>query len=425
MKNTLFMTAICLLCASCTLNTDNDINNDYVLTTEEKSVYNTILETELQSLGWSYDPNEIRFGEGFLPNETDENYELFKKVSDKMSYNTKSWDSSEKIATAAVTIFHPNGDLGGSARFYFKNNLITCGYYIYNDKIYSLDTEGVFLNGKSLDIYENPDFSLSEYTESEISVPFNAFTDISPGSGMAAVIENNSLNFYMMHTGAFVLSKSYSQADLGYIPYDAAFDSDGSCAVLAGVPGENGSFVSKKIIFLDNLLNPTGKDFELYNGNFTGILFENGSIILSNKTAVSEFDAKTHQNTENHQLVHFVRGITSCDIYNNGTKLYALTDNTNVYLYTSDFTLLWRTYYNDNKMSRYMYFADLNQDGIKELYITEPEEMTTAKYIITESGFERSDDVDVYALYLPGDFDCDNRAEYIYLSGSEKKYFDR
>lgn len=414
MKKILFFMLIISSLTACSLNIEEEEEDAYVLTTEDREIFGTILESELQSLNWAYSPDEIRFGTGFFPAEGEADYEKLREVSEKMGYDTENWQGGEVVATAAVTIYHPNGDLGGTARFYFKNNLIICGYYTYNDAIYSMGDEAVFLNRDVLTVFENREIEAVDFAETEISLDFDNFSDISPKSGMTAVIEDNSLNFYTLRTAAFELTKSYSEEDLGYIPFDAAFDSDGRCAVLAGVINEDGSRESRKLIILDAFLNPTDMGFDLYNTGYTQVLYENGTVILGNRASVSEFDGETRENTANYNLIHYISGMSSCDIYGNGTRIYVITDGTNIFVYSADFTLLWRSYYNEEAIGSYIYFGDMNGDGVKEIYTSDSISQTSVKYILTDSGFSEADDTEA-AVYLTGDFDCNGRFEYIVI----------
>ncbi|MCD8159344.1 MAG: hypothetical protein LUD77_10805 [Clostridiales bacterium] len=422
MKKILFLLMICAGFNACTLNTEEETENEYVLTAEDREIFGTILESELQSLNWTYSPEEIKFGAGFFPYEEDANYEKLREVSEKMGYDTKNWVGGERTATAAVPIYHPNGDWGGDARFYFKNNLIICGYYTYNDVVYSMGDEAVFKDNSVLTVFENTEIENIDFTETEITLDFDNFSDISPKSGMTAVIEDNRLNFYTLRTGAFELTKSYSEDDFGYIPFDAAFDNDGKCAVLVGDIDENGNKKSRKIIILDSLLNPTDSGFDLYDTGFIQILYEDGVIILGSSSTVSLFNGETRDNTENYKLIHYIKGMSSCDIYGNGTRVYAITDGTNIFVYSGNFTLLWRSYYNDDEITdNYIYFGDMNEDGVKEIFTTSLTSQTTIKYILTETGFSKADDTDATAIYLPGDFDCNNRFEYIFTDPTGTK----
>ncbi|MCD8238372.1 MAG: hypothetical protein LUC92_03400 [Clostridiales bacterium] len=416
MKKLLFFMCICLFLPACSLNTEEEETELYILTTEDREIYNTILESELRGVGWEYDPEEIKFGTGWLPEEGDEDYESLKALSDEMSYDTSNWSKEDLTPTAAVTIYHPNGDLGGSARFYFQSNHIVCGYYTYNGKTYSIGDTAVFLKEGVLTVFENTETEAFDYTESEISVSFNGFSDISPKSGMTAVMEEGSLNFYTLRNQAFELTKSYSEDELGFVPFDAAFDKDGSCAVLGGVVDEDGNKTSTKLMILDSLLNPTDKGFDLYGRDFSQVLFDDGYVLLSSRSGVSEFEVATRQNTENHNFIHYVKGMAECDIYNNGTRIFAATDGTDLFVYSSDFDLLWRTYYNSSyDMDSFIYFSDMNGDGVKEIYTEDTDNGATVKYILTETGFKAANDIEA-ALYLPGDFDCNGRDEYAVLS---------
>lgn len=421
MKKILFFMTVCLIFSACSLNTDEEEAELYILTTEDKEIYNTILESELQSVGWEYEPSEIKFGTGWLPAEGDDDYESLKELSDRMGYDTSGWNKDDLTATAAVTIYHENGDMGGSARFYFKNNLIVCGYYTYNGGVYSIDDTAVFLKPEAFEIFENTETEIPDYEWREVSLSFEGFSDISPKSGMTAVIEDNELNFYTLRNGSFELTKTYSESDLGFVPFDAAFDGEGSCAVLGGYIDDEGNMVSSRVLILDSLLNPTEQGFDLYGSGFTQTLFEDGCVLLASRSGVSEFDVSTRENTANYNFIHYAEGMSKCDIYGNGTKVYAVTDGTNLFVYSASFELLWRTYYGEGyNMGRYIYFADMNEDGVKEIFTQDLNKGVSVKYVLCESGFKAANDIE-RALYLPGDFDCDGRYEYVVCGTDGKK----
>ncbi len=424
MKKILFLCCLGLILSSCALNMDSEASNDYVLTEQDKAIINNILETELQTNGWKYDYTYIRFGEGYLPSEGDENYDILKSVSEKTGYSVDLWNDGEKMATAYSVLFHQNGDLAGEARFYFKNNTIICGYYTYNGKIYSIDDEAVFLTEPGFEAFENTEYEGNDYTPSDITLPFDNFSAVSPNSGMTGVIEDDKLNFYTLGGGAFQLSKSYSRADLGGIPIDADFDTDGRCAVLCGERAENGSLVSKKIVMLDELLNPQNADFALYIDSFNSLVFDNGIITLSSKSVISEFDSNTHQNVNNVHLIHLITGIYSVDLYGNGVKLYVITDNSNLYVYDSTFKLLWRTYNAGETYSKYIYFSDSNFDGIKEIYADNIITGSTDKFVLDSTGFKKAASISPGSRLLAGDFDCNGRSEIIAFESDGTKLYN-
>ncbi len=423
MKKILIICFTALILGACELNTDDGGANDYRLTEQDKVIFNNILESELQSNGWGYDPSLIRFGEGILPSEGDDNYQILKNVSEKTGYSVDLWQDGEKMATAYAVIFHPNGDLAGEARFYFKDNTIVCGYYTYNNRIYSIDDETVFLTDPGFDAYENVEFEGSDYTESSITLPFDDFLAVSPNSGIAVVIENDRLDFYTMRTGTFQLSKSYSQSELGCIPIDADFDNDGRCAVLGGRRNEEGRIDSGDIIILDSLLNMQNENFKLYEGSYEQLVFDNGIITLSGGTVISEFDCKTHQNINNVHLIHFAKSMYSWDIYGNGARLYTVSDGSNLFVYDSSYRLLWRTYNSTRTYSDCIYFADTNLDGIKEMYVENIITGTSDKYVLDETGFRRADSIRPDSRLLLGDFDCNGRCEIISDGPDGKKLY--
>ncbi len=422
MKRILFMPALCLILASGCQNQEEP-ESSYELTEQDQSIYNSIMQTELQYYNWVYTPESIKFGVGTPSLSDEENAEL-KAISDSMGYAADDWTEGEKTATAAVDIYHTNGDLGGTARFFFKNNRILCAYYTINNNIYSLSDTSVFLDNTYLTKYENLSDDSVQYTAAPINLPFSDFTEISPKSGIVAAIENNTINFYTLLTNTFELSKSYSYADLGYTPLALSFNKNGDCAILAGNITDDGRKVSQKVIFLDSLLNPVNsKDFMLYVDNFHSILYDENTVTLAANTSVSVIDLNTGQNTYNHSFVHGVYGINRSDIYNDNTTVYYITDKTNLYVYSSDFTLLWRTYNSESAMDTIIHTADLNGDGIKEAYIKNTLSNSTYKYAVAKTGFMC---IPLSSLIcLPGDFDADSHSEYIEQTSAETLLYNQ
>ena len=101
-----------------------------------------------------------------------------------------------------------------------------------------------------------------------------------------------------------------------------------------------------------------------------------------------------------------------------------MTDGKDLYVYHETqvaFVSLWQTNIGVDTLYGYIYTGDLNNDGIKEIYICDTTG-TIIRYILTEKGFTSSnDDIEYGEKIFAGDFNDDGLDDYIRFTMGETR----
>lgn len=413
---------------------------------EQKTDFLEQINKQLKLNLWNYSENDISYEQGFVPDEENEKYAEILNASVKMGFDFSSF-SGEEATVASVELLHFNNDPAGTAYFYFVDENIVCQYYTSSSRIYALAEVNVFLSDKKLDGEENNDIK-RDFEEKDFEIEFDDFSDISVATNKIAVIKDGTVNIYKYDSG-FVLYKVIDYSSRGIYPVDLAFDENGNLAVLYGeMPdgfqdelSENATHYeyddfesaaasvidvqsekiednlkTTKIILFNDKFEPHNGEILLNLGIYTAIDYKEETIFAVRGKSVDVFKKQGNGFVKQKQIgfKQWLSKLKIVDLDNDGNKEAVAIDGANIYVYSvkDNFELMWSTHLSMQSMDNIFYVADLNGDGMKEIYISDNSLNTTAKYEIASFGFNVST-VEYGFEYIVGDLNGDGKEDYI------------
>ena len=105
-------------------------------------------------------------------------------------------------------------------------------------------------------------------------------------------------------------------------------------------------------------------------------------------------------------------------------KIAVASIRMNLFLYKAGETLelIWRTHFSVQMAQNNVFTADLNGDGVKEIYAGGKDGIVE-KYILTETGFVASGTTEdlSYGNYITGDFNLDGLDDFIFIDKNTGK----
>lgn len=428
MKKLMIMLASALALTSCTQVQQE--GTGFSLTDEQISAYKEQMGTALKEKSWGFNPDSASFSLGTIPEETDEDYSNIAYASASVGLDI-SGREGDSVVIGSVDLQHINGRSAGTAYFSFENETPVCEYYVYNDSCYSLNSKNPFEKSGVLTAWEDTSVTRS-FNEEKISAPLG---DVYALSGNIIGIIDESKALYYDSSDDFRLVSSQDFAGEGLKPLDITLGEEYG-AILLGeemeteVTGEvqNDSVNpereiparSVELVITDASGNPTGEPIPLEVSTYSSVTYHDGKLILSRDKSLDEFTwSKGTLTKENaYSLGNYIDRLAIDDIDGDGSDEYITSDGTNIYVYSkgSTFELIWRTNMQLNSLEGNIYVADLNGDGVKEIYLTDSLGIT-ARYILTSQGFN----IDGGGLlsgggkYIAGDFDADGMDDYMLL----------
>lgn len=402
------------------------INNTDAKTAFNREKYNQKIDNILSERLWNYNSDQIVYMSDIVADETTEGFQTILKASQDVGLDMTKAEGKEAV-TAEVELLNIDRSSAGTAYIQFVDEEPVCGYYVYNDGEYSLKNKYPF---------EVPDaFTAVENTEMKpIHLKKNLDTDIAGYSdlymGKMAVIDKNYVNFYEYNNSLeFKGSVKYDEL----MPMDAAIG-DGYTAVLLG--RAEGSVVSEcsyeaesdeesYILKADciQFVNDDGEtvipQLDLDLSTYTCVDFDGDKLVIGRDKGIDIYTLSDGQWVKQvrHSLSHFVNKIRVEDIDGDGVNEYVAVDDVNLYIYRSDSMpeLLWCTNYDVGRLSGELYVGDINGDGVKEIYISDSNNVVF-RYMLIEGGFQiYGGDVinGDYRDYIVGDFNGDDYCDYI------------
>lgn len=430
MKKLMIMLVSALFLTSCSQVRQEEAS--FSLTDEQISAYKEQISAVLRENSWGFNPDTAAFSLGTIPEQTDENYEAVAAASGAIGLDISSYAGREAVV-ASVTLQHINGRDAGTAYFCFEDEAPVCEYYVYNDRYYSLSSKNPFERADLLTAYEDTSVT-SNFDEEDISA---SLTDVYAINGTVIGTITDSMAIYYDCADDFGLVSSRDFASEGLKPLDMALGEDYGF-ILLGQEAEVSTSQenhedsvnpereiparSVSLALTDGKGNLTGERIPTEVSTYTSVTLHKDRLILSRDKSLDEFSYSdgvlTKENTYN--LGHYIDRLAIADIDGNGSDEYIASDGTNIYVYSKDstFELIWRTNMQQNSLEGNIYAADLNGDGVKEVYLTDSLGIT-ARYVLTSQGFN----IDGGGLlsgggkYIAADFDADGLDDYMLVPG--------
>lgn len=421
----LFMAVAMFLCGCSASNGDED--TAFTMSEQTETSLYKLIEDTLNSYYWRYDSDTIVFGEGTVPADSDT---LNASLESGYDMSSKKGDSCI-YATANLLYF--NRENAGTVYFYFISNKLTgiyyipenistpCSMYVRNpylvaSPLASAETDAEYVYTKKY----APKSDITGVFDS-VKTGGNVYTIFTDGTKLTINRSNSENAFYTIRT------IDYSADDL--VPMSATFINNSSqMAVLFGTEtySEGGAVpltVPKEIIIFDSDFNPVGDAIDAADCYSVG--YDNGCLIVSRDEAI-DFYTLDGTTVSPKQISYYIGksivGMDITDIDDDGESEFIFTDGQDLYLYKktiSVFKCVWSTHMSIDSYEKYISAADLNNDGVKEIYVYDSTG-TTSKYIIGKNGLSTgNDDIDYGQRWYISDFNADGKSDALVVGNSD------
>ena len=179
--------------------------------------------------------------------------------------------------------------------------------------------------------------------------------------------------------------------------------------------GKTVNVASEKLVFLNENLAKSGEEMKLSSEEYTCVAADGSSLVLANG-GILEYYEKTDGGWTKQKQFFLNHGVTQFhaeDLDGNGVMEYLMTDGLDLYLYhktKTGFTKVWSTHLGVESLTGAIYTGDLNQDGVKEVYICDITG-TTIRYVLTKNGLmSHNEDIEYGDRIYAMDFDEIGRA---------------
>lgn len=395
---------------------------------QKETEYAEIIESTLNSFYWRYDDDTITFSSGKVPTDED-----ILECSQESGYDmSKNKGNDCVIATANLLYF--NREAAGTIRFYFINDSLKGLYYIPTD----LSTPCSIYVRNSYFV-SNPFVSIETDTDSEYvtkkAAPINA-------AGIFDTITIDGYTYTIMdYETKLIINRSDSstpiynykeiQSSDNLVPISAVFIND--CTEMAVLYGSmvysSGSAdpmtLPKKIIIYDSDFNATESVVVAEDSDCYSLGYENKCLLVARDKSIDFYTLNGTQISPK-QVSYYIGksiiGMNLSDLDNDGITEYIFTDGQDLYIYhktISVFKCIWSTHLSIESFEKYINTADLNNDGIKELYVFDSTG-TTSTYDIGEDGlYTHNENIDYGQRYQISDFNSDGILDCIIIGDED------
>lgn len=403
MKRFLYLCALCLALSGCSNNSYAVKSDVLTLDTESIAPNTQTIEDILNKNLWSYDKSSLAFGNDLLISASGENFSAICEASDMAGIDTSHLRrGASQTMLATVSLFNPDMSSAGTAYFAFEKRELLCAYYMYNNNFYSLANKLPFEYKTPFAAAENKDKKLV-FDRLDEDTDISGIQDIYDGHLVS--ISGNELVFY---DGSDSGLKKTGEVSFGedMAPADAAIGRSYTCVLVDSCekaeilsensyedPEENEQIVnmkSEKIVFVDNSGEEVLPSLPLDLSIYTSVALDKNRVAAARNNAIDVYEYidggwKKQQRLSIHGAAAKLRAE---DLDNDGTAEYIVSDGSNisVYKYGPRMQLAWSTKFDLSDISDF-YAADLNGDGIKEIYANDTNGFVT-RYILGSNGFE-------------------------------------
>lgn len=419
----------------------NDEEDTFSLSKSQQEKYAGIIEDELNSFYWHYDSSSLAYYEAKVPDDTDDNAQLF-KASEESGFNMKSYAGKNAVCYTA-NLTHINSENAGLVYFYFVRNSIVGLFYspaAYPSKYVGLNIRNVFTPYAGIKKNESDKEYLSDnYSGKKLNVLSEGFSSQykTENGSLFAEIASTSVNIYRYSRGNIKKYAVLSSSQLESLrPISVSFTPDGGVAVIVGTATEGNDemeterIFSEKVLFFNNSFSKQNYSIDLSNGSYSCVSTAGDRLVLINDKTTEFYEnnngnyVKTASYYTNIQATDF----KEADIDKDGVNEYIITDGKDLYIYRindKSVSCIWRTNVSADCYYGYIYTGDLNDDGTDEIYICDSTG-TIIRYVIGKDGLiSRNEDIAYSQRIYAGDFDNDGRDDYIFFDGENNTLYMR
>lgn len=422
----------------CNFQKEQDVveNDKFTITKKQSELYNESIESCLDNYYWKYDDIDILYSEKTLVEG--EEFSQIAAACKIIDMDIEKY-KNQTVVEAQTKLLHYNNDVAGTAHFYFKGNDIIGAYYNDNydeSSVFTLKDRNVFTSKADFKAYENVAASATfkdAVNSNEVKNGFSAVATDSNNNTVVATIEESTIKFYRYKNNYFYLNNSLNFSNTGLVPSDVLLFKDNNslqCAVLLNTVIEATedseiTMKSKKVVFYNQSMNKSYEDINLEQEDYLSLGFDDSSVILFGGSNMEYYKLLGNAWKEFSQisLEHEVRSFLKDDIDGDGIDEYIMMDGKDMFIYHKDNTLLknvWKTHISFENLKGDLFTADLNGDGVKEIYILDSTG-TTIRYVLAEKGFiSQNEDILYGDQIYPADFDGDGKYDYIKLNVEDK-----
>lgn len=418
------------LLSGCSENPDDSSNDVFTISEEQESSYGAMIESSLNSFYWRYDSNSINYAEGTIPID-----EIFLECADQSGYNMNSVRGEDCI-TATADLLYFNREIAGTVYFHFIGNAIKGLYYIpaNSDKPCNMYVRNAYLVEDAFKNVETNSEILDFNTISTPTVDFEGIFDSTSINEVSYSILSNGSKLTINRSDKYSAVNYYKEIDLsseGLIPISAAFiNGSTEMAVLYGTDtySEEGSesvTVPQKIIIFDSDFNITDTEIIAEDSDLYSVGYDNGFLLVARGRSI-DFYPMNENGIGAKQLSCYigksVTGMDIADLDNDGETEYVFTDGMDIFIYRKNdsvFKCIWSTHLSIDSFEKYIYTGDLNNDGVKEIYVFDSTG-TTSRYLIGENGiYTGNENIDYGERYHIADFNGDGNNDCFIIRGAD------
>ena len=271
----------------------NDEEDTFSLSKSQQEKYAGIIEDELNSFYWHYDSSSLAYYEAKVPDDTDDNAQLF-KASEESGFNMKSYAGKNAVCYTA-NLTHINSENAGLVYFYFVRNSIVGLFYspaACPSKYVGLNIRNVFTPYAGIKKNESDKEYLSDnYSGKKLNVLSEGFSSQykTENGSLFAEITSTSVNIYRYSRGNIKKYAVLSSSQLESLrPISVSFTPDGGVAVIVGTATEGNDemeterIFSEKVLFFNNSFSKQNYSIDLSNGSYSCVSTAGDRLVLIN-----------------------------------------------------------------------------------------------------------------------------------------------
>ncbi len=414
----------------------------FTLPEETVQAYKKQVQALLETHYWKYNRNMFLYEQIKVPSKEDDLFIKIQEASQRIQLSIEEVAGAEGVAVM-MELQHFNNDKAGMVHAYFVKDQVVGIFYTVDydpEQVYSLKDRNVFTSKVRFGAYENKEKSREFMQINSVQLPKSPISGIGTdqrGRRMIAMIHEGEVRFYTYGSGRFNLASRFSMLHynlepMGLIFYRNSGDTGDTCAVLMGeriIKGQEEEHVfmaSRKVVFLKDTFYRIEDELTLSSEEYSAVYYDQQQLILTQGKSVEYYEYKQGSWNKNTEIAmgHNVQQFIQSDLDVDGIIEYIMTDGLDLYIYhkkNKGFKNIWRTHLSIESIGGNIYPADLNGDGVQELYVSDSTG-TVIRYILTEKGVvSYNEDIEYGQQYFTGDFNGDGRDDYIKMEDIEEK----
>lgn len=434
-KIAIALLAVVFLFSGCGNGKDTQ-KKEFTLSSKERQKYEEKIDQTLYDFYWRYDEDTVLFFPGNVPEEKESNENIFLAAEDAGFSLRNSAGKSAIVAT--VQLQHYNGDTAGLAYFYFIHEQLRGVYYSggYDKGNYSLKVRNLYLADGKFAAYET-DAPMKQFSEGKTQVSAEGFVSTgkdAQGNVLTVAIENGRAIIYRYKRGFQKYRTIYGEGGLTVMGATFLAQGNGGLAILLGKTitsghdeGETTYMASERVIFYNASFDKAGQAMQLSTQDYTCLGQDGAELVMANGNILEYYHYGNNgwEKKRQYFLQHGVTQFHIADLDGNGVPEYLMTDGLDLYMYhktESGFIKIWSTHVGIETLSGAIYTGDLNQDGVKEVYVCDTTG-TAIRYVLTTQGLRaRNEDIEYGDRFYTDDFNGDGKDDYIGITDVENLY---